>query len=130
MMTDYKMIKANIGGQWRKLKPVDTCLLHQTSKQWLAKEMFNRSSPVVVVTHHAPSKQSIEAQQRESVLSAAYASNLDEFIETYQPNLWVHGHMHNSSDYKLGKTRVLCNPRGYETFQRNMEFEPSLTVII
>ena len=83
---------------------------------------------MVVITHHAPSKQSIEARQRESVLSAAYASNLDEFIETYQPDLWVHGHMHNSSDYKHGKTRVMCNPRGYEGYRPNSLFNPSLVV--
>ena len=130
MMTDYKMITVNIGGQWRKLKPEDTCLIHQTSKHWLAKEIFNRSSPVVVITHHAPSKQSIEAQQRESVLSAAYASNLDEFIITNQPDLWVHGHMHNSSDYKHGKTRVMCNPRGYEGYGLNENFIADLTVNI
>ena len=28
--------------------------------------------------------------------------------------LWVHGHTHDSFDYKVnGHTRVVCNPRGY-----------------
>lgn len=27
--------------------------------------------------------------------------------------LWVHGHMHNASDYVIGDTRVVCNPKGY-----------------
>ena len=26
------------------------------------------------------------------------------------PDLWVHGHTHNSFDYTLGRTRVVVNP--------------------
>ena len=29
------------------------------------------------------------------------------------PKLWIHGHMHNRSDYMIGDTRIVCNPRGY-----------------
>ena len=27
--------------------------------------------------------------------------------------LWIHGHTHDSFDYRLNGTRVVCNPRGY-----------------
>ena len=27
--------------------------------------------------------------------------------------LWIHGHTHDSFDYVVNGTRVLCNPRGY-----------------
>jgi hypothetical protein len=38
--------------------------------------------------------------------------------------LWTHGHMHNTSDYLMGDTRVVCNPRGYDKYeQRAKEFE-------
>jgi Icc-related predicted phosphoesterase len=30
-----------------------------------------------------------------------------------RPALWLHGHTHGSCDYKLGDTRVVCNPMGY-----------------
>ena len=42
--------------------------------------------------------------------------------------LWIHGHMHNSSDYVERGTRVICNPRGYLPFEPNPEFDPSLIV--
>lgn len=42
-----------------------------------------------------------------------FASNLDELMEQVGPALWIHGHLHNPSDYVVGRTRVVCNPRGY-----------------
>jgi hypothetical protein len=38
----------------------------------------------------------------------------------------VHSHVHNSSDYLVGKTRVLCNPHGYGT--ENPDFNGALVV--
>ena len=44
--------------------------------------------------------------------------------------LWVHGHTHDSFDYEVAGTRVLCNPRGYcrEGRQENARFDPSLVI--
>lgn len=36
--------------------------------------------------------------------------------ETSSPNwnrIWLHGHIHSSSDYVVGTTRILANPHGY-----------------
>ena len=33
------------------------------------------------------------------------------FVE--QADLWLHGHVHDSFDYRVGRCRVICNPRGY-----------------
>jgi hypothetical protein len=46
-------------------------------------------------------------------LDAAYASNLEALIMRRQPELWIHGHIHEAADYSIGDTRVVCNPRGY-----------------
>lgn len=27
--------------------------------------------------------------------------------------MWLHGHVHDSFDYRVGRCRVVCNPRGY-----------------
>ena len=48
-------------------------------------------------------------------------------IDAYQPQLWVHGHVHNSCDYKVGDaTRIVCNPHGYG--DENPRFDGSLVV--
>lgn len=87
--------------------------------------------PTVVITHHAPSGRSIHPDfQRGHLypLNAAYANNLDNMIGWSNLRLWVHGHMHNASDYELGSARVLCNPRGYVGREERTNFDPELVV--
>lgn len=69
----------------------------------------------VVVTHHAPSKMSVSDEFKHAgLINGGYASNLDSFILNHQQiEVWFHGHIHSPSDYKIGSTRVLSNPRGY-----------------
>jgi Icc-related predicted phosphoesterase len=80
----------------------------------------------VVVTHHAPTPLSIaEWFKGDTLMNGAFASDLTDFIlDRPQIKLWTHGHMHNVSDYMMGETRVVCNPRGYVKYeQRAKEFE-------
>lgn len=67
----------------------------------------------VVVTHHAPSSISIPERYRNDPLSPAFASDLSQLILETSPDLWIHGHVHDGCDYRIGDTRVVCNPRGY-----------------
>jgi predicted phosphodiesterase len=84
--------------------------------------------PTVVVTHHLPSVRSVPQRFRADMLSAAFASHLDSLVEASGAELWIHGHTHDSCDYRIGKTRVLCNPRGYYDFALNARFDPGLVV--
>jgi hypothetical protein len=68
---------------------------------------------VVVITHNLPSIRSIPERYRTDLVSAAFASNLDDLVERSGALLWLHGHTHTACDYMIGRTRVLCNPRGY-----------------
>ena len=80
----------------------------------------------VVVTHHAPTPLSIaEWYKHDTLLNGAFHSDLTDLIlDRPQIKLWCHGHMHNVSDYMMGDTRVVCNPRGYAKYeQRAKEFE-------
>jgi Icc-related predicted phosphoesterase len=69
----------------------------------------------IVVGHHAPSSQSVaEWYKGDTVMNGAFRSDLEEFImDRPQIRYWLHGHMHNNSNYWIGETRVVCNPRGY-----------------
>jgi Icc-related predicted phosphoesterase len=84
------------------------------------------SRKFVVVTHHAPTTLSIGAMYKhDTLMNGAFASDLTDFIlDRPQIKLWTHGHMHNVSDYMIGDTRVVCNPRGYIGHeQRALSFE-------
>ena len=45
--------------------------------------------------------------------NACFVSNAEHLLAAGSADLWVHGHTHDSVDYLLGSTRVVCNPRGY-----------------
>ncbi|TSE13470.1 hypothetical protein C1D09_003815 [Mesorhizobium intechi] len=81
---------------------------------------------VIAATHHLPHAKSIPSRFEGDLLNAAFASDLSEVIESGRPALWVHGHTHDSCDYKVGSTRIICNPRGYE--DENGAFDPALVV--
>jgi Icc-related predicted phosphoesterase len=73
----------------------------------------------IVVTHHAPSYQSITPywQEHGQMLNPGFAGNSDDLIEHIAPQYWIHGHMHSFLRYwhnkKVNGTQVICNPRGY-----------------
>jgi Icc-related predicted phosphoesterase len=102
---------------------------HRGSLAWLRKELETPfSGPTVVITHHAPSMRSNPLRFAGSPISGAFYTHLDDLIEETQPVLWIHGHMHNSSDYRIGKTRVVCNPYGIAWEDINPEWNPEVIV--
>lgn len=85
----------------------------------------------VVITHHLPSMLSVADKYKEDLLSSCFASNLDDLLGS--ANIWIHGHTHESFDYEINGTRVICNPRGYSRFDRDVEnanFKSNLEITI
>lgn len=133
MRTAEHQLNDNRLAHWRRMPVFEpfTALhaldLHRRSRGYLDGELaFPHDGPTVVVTHHAPHPRSVHPRYADDPLTPAFASDLSGIIEERQPDLWIHGHMHHSSDYRVGRTRVLCNPRGY--CGENRDFDPSLIV--
>jgi hypothetical protein len=123
-MNDYRRIRTL--PRYSRLKPSDTRRLHVESRRWLEDQAFaHRDWKVVVVTHHAPSIESIPPAFAGDPCNPAFASDMSRFIVESEARLWIHGHIHSYCDYTLGKTRVLANPRGYPTESRT-GFNPGL----
>jgi Icc-related predicted phosphoesterase len=89
------------------------------------KSLGNGCPPDVVVTHHAPTTQSITPRFRGDNINRFFVTPLDRLISYMAPKLWVHGHMHESLDYMAGDTRIVCNPFGYAWTQ---DYGPMLNV--
>lgn len=123
-MNDYKAISLQ-KNPWRRFVPEAAARLHQQSREFLAAALADKSSPTVVVTHthHLPHPQSIPERFAGDLLNAAYASDLSELIEAGRPTLWIHGHTHDSCDYRIGSTRIVCNPRGYGSENGSFDLE-------
>lgn len=66
-----------------------------------------------MVTHHLPSHRSTAARFVRSPLNRFFVCDVEPLIVDRQPRLWVHGHTHAAMDYRIGATRVVCNPLGY-----------------
>ena len=111
--------------------PAVSQLIFEQSVSWLG-ECFARAheGPTVVITHFAPTKGSISPKYVGSPFNGAFVSDLEAKLLEWQPALWLHGHMHDSFDYRVGKTRVVCNPRGYVPGGKaeNPKFDPHLVV--
>jgi Icc-related predicted phosphoesterase len=112
-MNEYRRVRNSQKG-YRKLRAVDTMAHHRKFLRGLkefSKKIDNKR--LVVISHHAPSSRSLHDCRSSNMLNCAYASRLDAFINDISPAVWIHGHIHHSVDYMIGKTRVLANPRGY-----------------
>lgn len=98
-------------------------------------QFARQGDPVVLVTHHGISRMSIHETYRDNPLNGAFVSDCSDLIERTRPKLVIHGHVHNSFDYRVGgcsaSTRVVVNPRGYtrsDDTQENPVFDPGLTI--
>lgn len=101
--------------------------MHQRSREFLREHLLSGfDGPTVVVTHHAPHPKSVNPRWKGNSLNPSFASDLGGMMELWRPALWVHGHMHDSSDYMVRDTRVLANPKGYGN--ENFAFDPALVV--
>lgn len=130
-MTDFRLVRIDdrVGDGPRPFTPADAAALHGAARRFLEQALARpHPGPTVVVTHHLPSSRSIAARWKGYILNGAFASNLDELLERHRPALWIHGHTHDSLDYRIGPTRVVCNPRGYLPREPNLGFDPGLVV--
>jgi predicted phosphodiesterase len=131
-MRDYQRIQVS-EATGTLFTPLDAAALHQRHAAWLAHRLAQpHDGPTVVITHHAPSARSIHPRFAHSRLNACFVSDADALVAASGARLWVHGHTHDSFDYVIQDTRVLCNPRGYfhEGAQENAAFNPHLVVDI
>ena len=130
-MNDFRLIKngnrgISGGGYASRWSPEDSVEEHKKMVDYINITTKDKTKKYVVVGHHSPSSLSIaEWYKDDTLMNGAFHSDLSEFImDRPQIKLWTHGHMHNVSDYMIGETRVVCNPRGYVGYeQRAKDFK-------
>jgi Icc-related predicted phosphoesterase len=132
MMNDFQVIRDDTKG-YSPLKPFTVAMEHRKTVQYISAVVEGKhEDKFVVVGHHAPSFLSVhESYRSETLMNGAYASDLSDFIlDRPQIKLWTHGHMHDPSDYMMGTTRVVANPRGYVGYVDTTAFDPQKVVEI
>ena len=124
MVNDFRGL---IKYRGRHFLPQDAAEKHFESLQWLGEKFTEDfSGKTVVVTHHAPSGSSLSPAFEFQPMSAAFASDLEDFIRASPSSVWLHGHTHHCVQYEVGGTRVVSNQRGYPDEEN--QFDPRLVV--
>jgi Icc-related predicted phosphoesterase len=92
--------------------PQDALDQHMASRRWLTQELAKPfEGKTVVITHHGPHPLSVHPRYVGDKRNGAYVSDLSALMPNV--DLWLHGHVHDSFDYQVGRCRVVANPAGY-----------------
>lgn len=127
-ISDFQVIQTIRNNKTVRFQSEDAYQLFLQNVDWLNNNITNNKT--IVITHHAPSYQSIHEKYKTSEISGGYASDLEQFIiDNPQIKYWIHGHTHESFDYNIDNTRVICNPLGY-TFNINKEFNDNFIITL
>lgn len=127
IMNDYNVIIDDRYGL-KTLTVDDTNQYHTETIELLEKFLNQRfDGKTIVMTHHLPHELCVHKQFENSPLNDYFRTDLDWLINKYDIDYWVHGHTHNNVDIHVGKTRILCNPRGYHGVALNRDFNEDLT---
>lgn len=145
-MSDHELIRYGPSehiAHTRRIRAEDTWMEWLTSQAYIFGEIKRQQelgNKVCVVTHHAPSRQSIHPDYTtNNSLNMFFASSMDVDIMDTPPDLWIHGHVHHSFDYlidstgQICNTRILANPRGYvgyESSPKHRGFDAALRIEI
>jgi Calcineurin-like phosphoesterase. len=127
-MNDYAKIYFQRPTGGVMLEPADTVVMNDRARSALVEQTKDLPEDwrLVVVTHHAPFRESTPKKYRMpeymegARMNKAYVNDLYDWCERkgVYPNLWIHGHIHDRANYSVewdnGKVcTVQSNPFGY-----------------
>ena len=123
-MNDFFVIKKEDGSSF---SPEDSIEIHRQERAWLETMLATPfDGKTCVVTHHLPLPNSVADRFKGDSLSPAFASDLTALFMRTPPDLWIHGHTHDSFDYLAGDARVYCNPKGYRNENRTFSIDKKI----
>lgn len=113
--SDYAEIKwTDYGKHYRSMTTNDTVRMNADAHLYIFNQLHKLGREnCVVITHMAPTERSISEKYIENNWNHCYVNTWGNNIAYHGPRLWFHGHVHDSFDYMVGSTRVICNPIGY-----------------
>ena len=87
---------------WKHFDNLNTFLNEKTDKK------------TIIMSHFLPTFASVSSKFIGATSNCVFASELAFLMQIHKIDFWVHGHTHDSKDYFLDNTRIICNPRGYK----------------
>lgn len=128
---DFREVRFGGGTSRDRLSPRQMMSLHREARNFFEAELAKEfDGETVCLTHHAPSRQSLDPTQ--VMHQWLYCADMEHLMwGELAPELWLHGHVHLNRDYLIGETRIVSNPRGYANGpnkRENPEFNPRLVI--
>lgn len=105
------------------MTPDDMIQLHHYAVYNLFNFMQIPHLKKIVVTHFSPSMRGITPDFATSMFNDYFHANMDQYIQNSDIRYWIHGHTHQSLDYYIGMTNIVCNPMGYKQYEKT-NFNP------
>jgi predicted phosphodiesterase len=121
-----KTLTTRYGAPWLAEGLREQALVCQAWLRSALAQPFN--GPTVAITHFAPSLLSADPRYGMVPGTAGFCNALDDLLP--QAQLWLHGHLHAPSDYRVGNCRVVANPLGYARKEEQVGFRPELLIEI
>ncbi len=76
-------------------------------------KVLDTDEPVVVVTHHLPTKKLVHPRYKDHPANTGFCSNVLDLVMMNKVKYWFCGHTHEHMETKYGDTKLLVNPMGY-----------------
>jgi hypothetical protein len=109
-LSDFHVIRYGREG----LTPEQFTALHRSDLGFLRDELQKKSSPIGIITHHAPTFHHYNPSFQNDPVNQAFGTELSDFILEHEPAFWLFGHTHyNPGPFMLGKTQLETNQLGY-----------------
>jgi Icc-related predicted phosphoesterase len=122
--SDFTQVKDHKLSYWQSQHLEDVIFIQKA----LSSEAL-KGKKKVVVTHHLPSYKSTPEQFKGDPYNPFFFTDLEKImLDDDAPLVWMHGHTHDSFDYKVGNTRVVCNPYGYFPNALNKQYLNNLLI--
>jgi len=118
-LNDFRLIKNARGNELKYFTVQDMMAEHRAQKadiDRLLRQPFDGKT--VVVTHHLPSRRLVSARfwprDGSDGANGGFVGDCESILAyDHAPDIWIHGHTHDTIDTVLWKTRIVCNPAGY-----------------
>ena len=113
-MSDFRYIRQK--NHYSKFNAMKSIKLFNESKIFLKKELAKEySGQTVIVTHFSPHINCVDPKFINDELNCYFVAELADIIREFKFELWISGHSHYSSNFKLfnGEKKFVSNQIGY-----------------
>ena len=114
----------------RLFTPLDATDLFKLAVEFIQSSIKSDLKNIIIT--HGVVECCIHQDYREDILSAAFNSDLEQFITSNKKDItaWIYGHTHFNLDFEISGVPVLTNQRGYAPFEEVIGFDTNKILVV